>query len=98
MNLVLTPEMQEYVEGEVRSGRFRSADEVVQAALTVYLQRERLARLPPDELDAVFPGIRERIATGLAEARAGRVSDGEAFFESLEQEDGSESDPTRRSA
>lgn len=98
MNVALTREMQEYVEGEVRSGRFRSVDEVVQAALTAYLQRERLARLSPDELDAAFPNVRDQIAAGLAEARSGRVSDGEAFFEALGQEDDGETDPARRSA
>lgn len=47
MNVTLKPEFQQYVEDQVKAGRFASADEVLEAGL---------ARLmldpPPDELDA----------------------------------------------
>jgi hypothetical protein len=50
-------------------------------------QQERLVTLEPAVLEAAFPGIHEKIAQGFTEAQDGRLSDGEAFFDELDQEE-----------
>ena len=75
MNVSLTPELEEMVHRKVRSGRYNSASEVVREALRLM-----------EERDEVKAGIRQKIAAGVASARAGRLVDGEAAFEQLEAE------------
>ena len=41
MNITVTPEMESFVSAAVRSGRFRSAAEVVQEALRLLEEHER---------------------------------------------------------
>lgn len=98
MDVTLDRDMQAYVERELQSGRFATVDDVVRAALATHMQRERLEQLPPDELDALFPNVREQLTAGLAQARAGQLTDGEAFFEELEREGERPADPARQSA
>ena len=45
-----------------------------------------MADVPEGALEAMYPGINEMIAEGLAAAEAGDVSDGEEFFDELERE------------
>jgi Arc/MetJ-type ribon-helix-helix transcriptional regulator len=83
----LSPETQKLIEGRMKAGGFPSPDDVVQAALASLDQQDPLSRIADAELDALYPGFREKIARGLAEAEAGRVSDGEEFFAELEREE-----------
>ena len=87
MNVSLSPEVQSLVEELVRSGRFASPEDVIHAGLASLMQQERLARVPVGELEQSVPGLRQKVATGLAEARAGKTGDGEAFFDALDRED-----------
>lgn len=48
LNVSLTPELAAYIQGRVSSGRYRSASEVVRAALRL-LQREEPAQEPDAE-------------------------------------------------
>lgn len=41
MQIELTPEQQEFVREAVASGRFRRPEDAVQAALTLWIERER---------------------------------------------------------
>jgi predicted transcriptional regulator len=44
--------------------------------------------MPPNPgFESKYPGYQEKIAQGLADADAGRISDGEQFFEELEEPD-----------
>ncbi len=45
-NVSLTPEMEAFIDGRVASGRFRSASEVVRAALRLLEEDERKRRRP----------------------------------------------------
>jgi putative addiction module CopG family antidote len=87
MEVALNPEMRSLVEELVRSGRFTSPEDVLHAGLTSLMQQERLARLPLVELEKAVPDLRQKVATGLTDAGAGRVVDGESFFDALERED-----------
>ena len=51
------------------------------------MQDDTLEQLSIDELESIFPKFRSQIERGLSDARAGRLSDGDAFFDQLERED-----------
>jgi antitoxin ParD1/3/4 len=67
MNVSLSEEFVGFVNGEVASGEYASASEVVRDALRL-LRREKAAR---EEKLAI---LRREVAIGLEDARAGRVS------------------------
>lgn len=87
MNLTLTPEFEKFVEDEVKAGRYATPQDVIVAGLSVLMQEHRLDRSSFDELESIFPNLRQQIAEGLQDANAGRFTDGEAFFDHLERED-----------
>lgn len=79
MHLSLSPTWQRYIEAKVNAGEYASPEEVVHAGLA------SLARQA--QLDATYPPLRAGIAEGLRDARAGRVSDGESFFDELDRDE-----------
>jgi len=66
MNVYLTPELRKLVEEEVASGKYASASEVIREGLRLLFE-ERQWRAE----------VREKIAEGMAQARAGQLVDGE---------------------
>ncbi|HXE53852.1 MAG TPA: hypothetical protein VN541_12595 [Tepidisphaeraceae bacterium] len=87
MVVSLSPDTQKLIEERMKKKDFQSADELVRAALGLLDMQDRLGNIGDDELEAIYPGFREKIAQGLAEADAGKVTDGEAFFAELEREE-----------
>lgn len=87
MHLSLSADWQRFIESKVKAGEYASPEEVVQAGLASLTRQASREALSPEELEAVYPNLRADIAAGLQEARAGRVSDGETFFEELERDD-----------
>jgi antitoxin ParD1/3/4 len=54
MTITLKPEWQKYVEEQVQSGRFASAEDVLSAALYRLQQDEKVGDFGPGELDALL--------------------------------------------
>ena len=77
MNVSLTPDLERLVDLKVQTGRYGSASDVVQAALRLMDERDRVQALHQDE-------IREKIAAGVASLRAGKGVDGDAFMASMD--------------
>lgn len=73
MNVSLTPELDRYVEEKVKSGRYRSASEVVRESLRVmqHVEEERQARLA---------ALRRDIDRGADELDRGLGVDGDQAF------------------
>ncbi len=67
MNVSLTPELEEFVEQNVRSGLYQTASEVVREGLRLLREREELRRT---QLEA----LRRDIAVGVEQADRGQVS------------------------
>ena len=67
MNVSLSAEFVEFVEGEVQSGEYGTASEVVRDALRL-LRRERAAQ------EEKLTVLRREIALGVEQARSGRFS------------------------
>jgi len=68
-NISLTPHWQRFVQDRVRSGRYRSASEVVREGLRLMAER-----------DASLAETGRRISIGVGESRRGEGRDGEAVM------------------
>ena len=78
ITVTLPPELEAFVEERVASGRFATAGEVVREGLRLLEEREQ-------EREAVLSELRREIEIGVEQAKAGKLSDGKAFFEQLRQ-------------
>jgi antitoxin ParD1/3/4 len=79
MDVSLTPALGKLVQQKVETGRYGSVSEVICEALQLLDDRDRLQALQNHE-------IAKKIAVGMASLRAGRSTDGEAFFDRIEAE------------
>jgi Arc/MetJ-type ribon-helix-helix transcriptional regulator len=96
MNLALPPEIDRLIDARVKSGRYKTPEDVVAAAVAFLDQQEHLDDLPPADMELLYPGIKAKLAEGLADARAGKLSDGDSFFEELDREQKTKSRPNRK--
>ncbi|MBM0744455.1 type II toxin-antitoxin system ParD family antitoxin [Phormidium sp. CLA17] len=76
MNVSLTPELEQYVHGKVKSGRYLSASEVVREALRLLEDRDRLREIQ-------LAKLQKEIAIGVEKGDQGEVFDGEAVIQDL---------------
>jgi putative addiction module CopG family antidote len=86
MELNISLEMQHFIDAKIKSAQYRPAEEIVRAGLASLMQQEGIGELEDDEIAKLLPGLQKKIAEGLADANAGKMSDGEDFFDQLEQE------------
>lgn len=73
----LSPQLESMVREKVESGRYASAEEVVQDALRLMQARDDAAA---SQLDA----LRQEIAEGLADLDAGHTVDADSLFAELQ--------------
>ena len=78
ITVTLSPELEAFIEERVAAGRFATAGEAVREGLRLLEEREQ-------EREAVLAELRGEIELGVEQARAGKLSDGRAFFEQLRQ-------------
>lgn len=76
MNVSLTPELEEFVQSRVTSGRYQTASEVVREGLRLLEDREQ-------RREAAIEDLRRKIAVGVEQARRGELLDGEEVFREL---------------
>lgn len=79
MNVSLTPELEQFVQEKVKSGRYLSASEVVREALRLLEERDRIQQIKLETL-------RKEIMIGVEQIEHGDVVDGEAVFAELEDD------------
>lgn len=72
MNVSLRPELRRFVERGVRSGRFRSASEALNAGLRLLREEERWR-----------DDVKQKLEEGWAEAEAGLLLDGPTVMREL---------------
>jgi len=79
MNVTLTPELEDLVDLKVRTGGYASPREVVEDALRLLEERDRLLALRKDD-------IRQMIDAGMNSLRAGKGVDGDSFLAAMDTE------------
>lgn len=79
MNVSLTPELEQFVQEKVSTGRYHSASEVVREALRLLEERDGLRQVR-------IQTLREQVTKGVEQARRGELTDGEAVFDHLDAE------------
>jgi antitoxin ParD1/3/4 len=72
MKVAIKPKAQRFVEDQMKAGRYSSAEEVVQAGLTLL-----------QEHDANLRDVRAKIAIGLNQAKRGELVDGDEAFDEI---------------
>jgi antitoxin ParD1/3/4 len=98
MQVSIPPQIEKLVEDRVRSGQYARAEDVIAAAILSLEQQERASTLSRAELESLYPGLTKKLADGLAAADAGKLSDGDDFFDELEREEAAERSNARRTA
>jgi antitoxin ParD1/3/4 len=78
MQVALTPEQEQLVSRKLLSGRYRSANEVIEEGLRLLAEQDAL-------IDLGLTRLRQDIATGLQQLKAGLGIPGEQVFEELRQ-------------
>lgn len=78
LNVSLTPELEQFVQSRLASGRYQTASEVIREGLRLLEEREQ-AR------EAAIEELRAKIRRGGEQADRGEVFDGEAVFEEIRQ-------------
>ena len=74
MNIVLKPEYEEFIQAQIQSGKYGSAEELIGEAIA--LLRERKQRIEE---------LRQKIAVGTAQIAKGQVTDGELVFAQIQE-------------
>ena len=78
MNVHLTPELEQLVQGKVKSGRYNSASEVVREALRL-LEQDEVFTFRKDQ-------IRKQIEEGWQSAKRGEFVGGDEVFDRIDTE------------
>lgn len=76
MNVSLPPELEQFVHAKVKSGQYLSASDVIQEALRLLEERDRLQEIRLEIL-------RQEIAIGIEQSDRGEVFDGEEVIQEL---------------
>jgi antitoxin ParD1/3/4 len=79
MNVDLTPELEEFVQSKVKSGRYNSSSEVVREALRILERRDEVFALREEE-------IRKQIEEGWQSAKREEFVSGDEVFDRIDAE------------
>ncbi len=77
MNVSLTPDMEQFIQNQVESGKYTSASEVIQAALQMFVQQQDIYQGRKEELQ-------KEIMIGIEASRRGEVVDADTVFNRLQ--------------
>ncbi|BAT55906.1 hypothetical protein NOS3756_49000 [Nostoc sp. NIES-3756] len=74
MYIQIKPELEKFIQAQLASGRFASADEVINEAFKLLQEREKR-----------IEELRHKIAIGTEQIANGQVTDGEVVFTRLQE-------------
>jgi antitoxin ParD1/3/4 len=78
MSISLTPELEQFIQIQIASGKYSSTEEVIIAGIKLLEERERIYK-------GRFEELKREIAIGVEQLERGEVIDGEIVFRQLEQ-------------
>jgi antitoxin ParD1/3/4 len=76
VNISLTPELDAFLQGRVKSGRYQTTSEVVREALRLLERHER-------DRDDALSQLKAKLKRGAAQAERGELLDGDEVFDEL---------------
>ena len=74
MNITLKPEIEQFIQAQIATGRFASAEDVINEAFKLLQERERRVK-----------ELRQKIAVGTEQIERGEVIDGEIVIARLQE-------------
>ncbi|MDF5732087.1 MAG: type II toxin-antitoxin system ParD family antitoxin [Rhizonema sp. PD38] len=74
MYIQIKPELKQFIQAQLASGRFASADDVINEAFKLLQEREQR-----------IEELRKKIAVGTEQIAKGQVTDGEVVFARLQE-------------
>ena len=78
MSISLTPELEQFIQSQIASGKYASTEDVIIAGIKLLEERERIYK-------GRFEELKREIAIGVEQLERGEVIDGEIVFRQLEQ-------------
>lgn len=78
MNVSFTPELEQFIQSQVESGKYTSADEVILAGIRLLEERDRIYK-------GRFEELQQEVRIGIEASQQGQVIDGEKVFQQLQQ-------------
>ncbi|GAX42877.1 hypothetical protein NIES4075_38820 [Tolypothrix sp. NIES-4075] len=78
MSISLTPELEQFIQSQIASGKYTSTEDVIIAGIKLLEERERIYK-------GRFEELKREIAIGVEQLERGEVIDGEIVFRQLEQ-------------
>ncbi|WP_096598931.1 type II toxin-antitoxin system ParD family antitoxin [Calothrix sp. NIES-2100] len=78
MNISFTPELEQFIQSQVTSGKYASTEEVIIAGIKLLEERESIYQ-------GRFEELQREIMIGVEASERGEVIDGEMVFHQLEQ-------------
>ncbi len=78
MNISFTPELEQFIQSQVSSGKYDSIEEVIVAGIKLLEERECIYQ-------GRFAQLQREIAIGVEASERGEVIDGEVVFHQLQQ-------------
>jgi antitoxin ParD1/3/4 len=74
MYIQIKPELQQFIQAQLASGRFTNADDVINEAFKLLQEREQR-----------LEDLRQKISVGTEQIAKGQVTDGEVVFAKLQE-------------
>ena len=74
MNITLQPEIEQFIQAQIATGRFANAEDVINEAFKLLQEREQR-----------IEELRQKIAVGTEQIAKGQVTDGEIVFARLQE-------------
>jgi antitoxin ParD1/3/4 len=78
MNISFTPELEQFIQSQVESGKYASTEEVIFAGIKLLEERESIYQ-------GRFEELQREIMIGVEASERGEVIDGETVFYKLQQ-------------
>ena len=78
MSISLTPELEEFIQSQVESGKYSSTEEVIIAGIKLLKEREKIYQ-------GRFEELKREIMLGVEQLEAGERLDGREVIEKLRQ-------------
>ncbi|MBV6621697.1 MAG: type II toxin-antitoxin system ParD family antitoxin [Rivularia sp. (in: Bacteria)] len=78
MNISFTPELEQFIQSQVASGKYASIEDMIVAAIKLLKEREYIYQ-------GRFEELQREIMIGVEASERGEVIDGEIVFNQLEQ-------------